>query len=326
MEESSSPAPAPFSRADPEAMHPLLAALRTHPVAEGHVAYFDPPDSEDRLCYREWPAPAPRALLVGIHGMAAHSEYFVLVADQLVEAGITTYALDLKHHGYSTGRKGDIESFEELIEQVHAFLLFLRETHPDLPVFLAGISMGGCLAANHAILHPDTCAGTILFSPAVKVNASISLRDVVKFPYYGIVALLRRGKPVVDIQKRQGPGVGTRVPGAQAYRDEDSLRVKKVSLRYLLQVKKWIDHAYQHAGTLQGPVVTFQGTNDNLVDPSGVQEFHERLRTPDKRLVRLPGGYHSLFSDPAMVEEDGWETFRAWILERASASREPRES
>jgi len=290
----------------------FLQKLRINPQAtKGFGGYFDC-NSGDRLFFRFWPSDNPQRIVVGIHGLAGHGEYYVQVADQMISSGITTYALDLKHHGKSTGKKGDLKNFEELIEQVKEFILFLKEKHENIPIFLMGLSMGGCLTANYAELFPNTVNGIILFAPAVKTNIKLSIKDILSIPILGLVFLFAKGKPLINIKKRQG--VGTRNPLRTEYDENDEYRQKKISIRYLLQVNKWVKKAFKNVEKIVDPVIIMIGTSDNLVSIDGVKEFYEKIKIKDKELIKINDAYHSLFSDPAMEEDGGWEKLREWIL------------
>ncbi|MHA1732094.1 MAG: lysophospholipase [Promethearchaeota archaeon] len=294
-------------------IHPILEGMRVHPVAPaGGGAFFDC-ESGDRLFYRCWPAgTGTKKVLVGVHGMVAHCDYYVLVADQVVENGVTTYALDLKHHGHSSGAKGDLESLAEVTSQLHEFVTFVRGEHPGIPVFLMGISMGGMIAVHYAAAHPSELAGVVLVAPAVRTNVKVGLKDIPLALKIGVSFLFRKGKPVVDLSKREEPGAGSRNPKRLEYDAADLLRIKKVSARYLLQVNKGVKGAFERGREIACPVLVFQGTDDKVVARDGVLEFFDQLPMKDKTLVEVDGGYHSLFSDPAMLEV-GYPALRDWL-------------
>lgn len=291
-----------------------LQQMRTNPQANNGLGQFFVSKSGDKLYYRVWHSKNPKRILLGIHGMAAHGEYYVQVADQLISDNITTYALDLKQHGKSSGKKGDLKDFKTLIEQVNEFVLFLKDKHENLPIFLIGLSMGGCIGANYGIMYPENINGIILMAPAVKAGYKVSFSDIIRFLGLIFIYIFAKGKPVVDVAKRN-KGLGTRNPLRTKYDETDEYRIKKVSIRYLLQLAKWVKKAFKNANKISCPVLIVQGTTDKLVSPEGVKEFFNCLTTKDKNFIELEGAYHCLFSDPAMIEQNGWNTIKDWILE-----------
>ncbi|MHA1301591.1 MAG: alpha/beta fold hydrolase [Candidatus Helarchaeota archaeon] len=292
--------------------HEIMQKMRVNPkTTKGYGSFFRC-KSGDRLYYRVWPRDNPKKIIIGIHGLAAHGEYYVQVADQLISSNITTYALDLKHHGRSDGKKGDLKNFQELIEQVNEFIMFIKSKHEKIPIFLMGLSMGGCITVNYAEMFPDTINGIILMAPAVKTNVKLSIKDVLSIIPMGIAYIFIKGKPLIDIKKRQG--VGTRNPLRTEYDESDEYRLKKISMRYLLQVNKWVKKGFKNLEKIVCPVLIMIGTSDKLVSIEGVKEFYQKLTIEDKKLIEIKGAYHCLYSDPGMIEEGGWNELRSWIL------------
>ncbi len=285
--------------------------MRSHPCAPPVQENYFQCHSGDRLFYRMWVPDAPRKIIVGIHGLGAHTEYFVLVADQLGETGAALYAPDLKHHGKSTGRKGDMENYDELVGQVHEFVSFVRAQHPGLPIFLVGISMGGGMAFNYVRRHPGECQGIVTFAPSIVVGGTISAGQILKFPYYLLIHVFARGKPVISIVKNSARGTSN--PLRLAYDAGDPFRIQKVSLRLILQMQKGVRAVAKHAGEIKIPVLIIQGTEDRLINPTSVKKFFQRLGSRDKTLVEVEGGYHALFSESAMEGKGGWARMRDWL-------------
>lgn len=294
----------------------FLKEMRVNPIANEWTSDKFEFTSGDYMFFRTWNAKNPKALVVGVHGMAAHSEYFIQVADQLIEQGISLIAVDLKHHGYSSGKKGDVENFEELNDQLHLFLSNVKEQYPNLPVFLMGISMGGVIAINYSVQHLDMIKGMILMAPGVKTSLKLTFSDIIKLPLLILAFLFKKGKPVINIDKRSDRA--TRNPIRLKYQDADTLRIKIVSTRYLIGLVKWKKKALKNAKNISTPTIIFIGTQDKLVSYEGTKDYFSTLSVEDKTLVELEGAYHSLFSDPAMVEQGGWKRLSDWIIQRAS--------
>ncbi len=292
-------------------VNPALQQMRNRPGSLPAQEDYFQCHSGDRLFFRAWIPDAPRKIVVGIHGLGAHSEYFVLVVDQLRETGAALYAPDLKHHGKSSGRRGDMESYYELVDQVHEFVSFVRAQHPGMPVFLMGISMGGGIEFNYVRKYPAECQGIIAFAPSIAVGGTISAGQILKSPYYLLAHLFARGKPVISIVKNSARGTSN--PLRLVYDAGDPLRLQKVSFRLILQMQKGVRAVAKFAEQINLPVLIIQGTNDRLVNPVGVRAFFQRLGSPDKTLVEVGGGYHALFTEPAMEEKGAWARLREWL-------------
>ncbi len=288
-----------------------LQKMRTKPIANNGLGRHFSCESGDKLYYRVWQSSNQKKILVAIHGMGAHSEYYVLVADQLVEQGISVYAIDVKHHGLSTGRKGNIESFSEILNQIHEFINNIIQKNKNVPIYLIGLSMGGMLTADYSVLYPGDLKGIILCAPAVSNNFKIKTADILKIPAILYASIFAHAKPIVNIETREA--LTTRNPLHLSYHDHDKLRLKKVSVRFLYLMAKWVRDTFNKASNITNPIIIFQGTDDQLVSPGGVKEFFDKIPIQDKTFVCLKGAYHSLYSDIAMEEQEGWIKLKNWL-------------
>ncbi len=288
-----------------------LQKMRINPQTNGTGQYFKC-KSGDHLYYYNWSCgKKARKIVLGIHGMASHGIFYIQVADQLIPNDVTVYALDLKHHGRSSGKKGDIDNFEELIEQIGEFILFLKEKNGSIPIFLMGMSLGCTVAINYSVLFPDVIKGLILMAPPVKTMLHLTLKDFLESPYYLLTYIFFRGNPVIDLTKRHS--LCSRNPWRIKYDEIDELHLKKISLRYLLQGNEWDKKAHDNVSRISCPVLILQGTADHTVSYEGVEEFYNKISYHDKKLVELKGAYHCLFSDPAMMEQGGWDEIKKWL-------------
>ena len=111
--------------------------------------------------YTNRAAGEPRAVVQINHGLAEHAARYERFADFLAERGIHTYAHDHRGHGFTTasdappGRFGTPSGGDKVIADVAAVHDLIRAEHPGLPVIVFGHSMGGLIALNYVLRHPD---------------------------------------------------------------------------------------------------------------------------------------------------------------------------
>jgi alpha-beta hydrolase superfamily lysophospholipase len=99
------------------------------------------------LAFRSYlPAGTPRGSVVLAHGSSADSRSLHMLAQALQQAGLATYALDMRGHGGS-GEKGRIDHVGQLDEDLEDFM---RTLEPVRPRTLAGFSAGGGFALRIA--------------------------------------------------------------------------------------------------------------------------------------------------------------------------------
>jgi alpha-beta hydrolase superfamily lysophospholipase len=296
-------------------INPILQKLRDKPIAgNGENRYFESFDGI-KIFYRTWkPSKKLDRIVIVAHGMGGHGEFFALLADHLVNHGIMVVAPDYRNHGYSDGKKGDLKKFKYILEDLNLLIGFIREQHPEIPIFLLGESMGGCVSINLVGLYQEvssSLSGLILFAPAVKLNFSkkmwigISALFILLLP----VRLFSPSKAIIPTKGREEDGI--RNPIHIQYDKEDPIHLDKTSPRYLLNLFRYIRKTIRVASQISIPTLIFQGTDDKGISPDGVRRFYNHVASKDKRIILIEGGYHSLLADPGF--QDKWSILIDWL-------------
>ncbi len=296
-------------------INPLLVSLREKPIAgNGENNFFTSFDGT-QIFYRSWkPLEKLKKIVIVAHGMGGHGEFFVLLADRLIEHGIMVIAPDYRNHGHSGGKKGDLKKFKHILSDFHHFITFIREKHQNTQIFLFGESMGGIVLINFRKKFPEdflNLSGLILFAPGVK-------RDVSKKFWIGIalvavlllfLRLFLPSKRFISARGREEEGIKN--PIHQQYDKTDPFHLEKISIRYIFQIFKYMRKTRKIAPLISIPTIIFQGTDDKGISPEGVKEFHNKLASKDKKLVLIENGYHALITDPRF--QDKWDILIDWL-------------
>jgi len=137
------------------------AMLEPYPTRDGGTRFL-----------RRYPAPVPSTLVL-IHGSGYHSAYLAGIGRALASAGITEVITpDLRGHGYSPERRGDIDSQGQLVGDLVDLITWLREARPREPLILGGHSSGGGLALRFAGTdHGSTVDALLLLAPYLHFDA-----------------------------------------------------------------------------------------------------------------------------------------------------------
>ncbi len=119
------------------------------------------------LPVRHWDAQHPSAIIVALHGMSDYSNAFDMPATWWASQGITTLAYDQRGFGRAPNR-GMWAGSEVMREDLSDFVDAVRRTHPGIPVYALGESMGGAVVLS-SLVSPDPphVDGVILVAPAV---------------------------------------------------------------------------------------------------------------------------------------------------------------
>jgi acylglycerol lipase len=242
------------------------------------------------IFFRTWrPETTPRAVVAICHGFNSHSEYYLWVAEQLVERGFAVYALDLRGRGKSDGERYYVERVSDYIDDLSRLVQIAKQREPGLPVYLLGHSAGGVLSCVYTLENQQELAGLICESFAFQVPAPDFALAVVK-------------------------GLSHLAPHAHVLKlkTEDFSRDPKVIEKMLTD--PLIEHEVQPTLTVAEmvraderlkrefpqitlPVFILHGTLDKVTKPGGSQEFYDHAGSADKTLKLYDGYYHDLLND-----------------------------
>ncbi len=241
-------------------------------------------------------ATPPDKVVVVVHGMGGHGGYYAdSIALHLAPLGVAVYAPDLRGHGLSDGKRGDIATFQHFQLDLAASILKARELHPGLPLFLLGESMGTPIAITYAATAPAAARPDFLALIACVVAPSVMPypSEVLRTLYY----LARdRQRCAIPITGREEQGV----------RDLDFIKVlkndplfnRRVSVRFLSNMTWHMQQAARMHNRLTLPVFQAQGGQDFTVNHRRTRAFFQRIAALDKELHYFPQAYHALLNDP----------------------------
>jgi alpha-beta hydrolase superfamily lysophospholipase len=118
------------------------------------------------LPLRHFAADAPCSLIL-LHGSGYHGRYLAPLASRLAGArAARVYVPDLRGHGLSPAKRGDLAYTDQLEHDLADLVAFVRARHPDARVAIAGHSSGGGLALRFAGgPHGGDAAGYALLAP-----------------------------------------------------------------------------------------------------------------------------------------------------------------
>lgn len=244
------------------------------------------------LAWQAWlPDDDPKAVVILSHGLAEHSGRYAHVAACLVRHGYGVYALDHRGHGRSQGRRAQIDRMAYVVDDLHTFVGLVRSEQPAKPQFLLGHSVGGAVAVNYALEHPDELAGLVLSAPAVVIENA----PAVQVRVGKILSAIAPGFPLLALD---GTAVSRDTAVVHAY-DTDPLNYRgKIPVRTLAELVDTAEKLPDRLGDLRLPILVLQGTADRLVPLSASRLVHDRVSSPDRTLRLYEGLYHEVFNEP----------------------------
>lgn len=254
-----------------------------------------------RIVYDVWtPSTDPTGVVVLCHGYAEHARRYDHVAQRFGEAGLLTYALDLRGHGRSEGKRVHLRNISEYTADFHHLVGIATADHPGLERIVLGHSMGGGVVFTYGVEHPGDYALMVLSGPAVYAQDAVSgfMIGVAK-----VVGSVLPGLPVEQLP----PEAVSRDPKVVAAYIADPL-VHKGKLpagvaKALIGVGETMP---QRAAAITAPLLVVHGEKDSLIPVAGSRRLVECVGSQDVTLKVYPELYHEVFNEPerAVVLDD----------------------
>lgn len=257
-----------------------------------------------KLAVQVWNAEAPEAVMIGLHGMNDYAKTFEMPGPWFSDHAITTYAFDQRGFGRSP-QPGIWPGSDLLINDARTFIRLVRDRHPNLPIYVLAVSMGGAAAISmFAEQDPPQIDGLILVAPAVWGWSSMN-------PIYK--AALWVAAHTFPQSRFTGESLDI-LPSdnLKMLRDNyyDDLMIKETRTDAIYGLVGLMDKGYLSVEQVSVPTLVLYGEKDQIIPRKPVEDILDRIGGPT-RVVEYKNGYHMLLRD--LQAEVVWQDIAAWI-------------
>ena len=266
------------------------------------------------LLVRRWAASDPWARMLLVHGLAEHSGRYERTGRLLAEGGIDVTAFDLRGHGGSGGRRGDVERWTDYLDDIAVRLAAVRAEADGRPVVLFAHSYGGLISTDYVLSRRPRPDLLVLSGPA--------LDDGLPRWQHILAPLIARIWPTLALKNAWGPDVLSRDPevGRLAMLDVGSparMTVRLGAFGFAAQ-----DRVRATLATLAVPTLVFHGSDDRLVPPAATESF---AALPGVTRRVYPGLRHETLNEPEgpQVVADVIAWLRAKVEQLDTRGRSP---
>jgi acylglycerol lipase len=256
------------------------------------------------------PADRPKALVLLTHGVGEHSGRYTHVAEYLSERGYEFCAYDLRGHGRSGGRRGHIDRYDELLDDLEAVLNHVRIT--SVPVFLYGHSLGGQIVLNFLLKRQPDVSGAIVASPWLRLAFKPHLLKL-----FLAKALLKIWPTFTQITSKDLTRLSRDQEFILSMKDLDLVH-RKMSARMFYELTLAASEAFEGAGRIKTPLLLIHGGDDIVTSCAATKEFYDQIESPDKTLRIYPGMLHETHNE--LERESVLNDVAAWIEQRSAVS------
>lgn len=261
-----------------------------------------------KIFYRKYNAQEERARLVIVHGLGEHSGRYGNVVSELLPLGISIWALDLRGHGMSEGKRGHVQSFNDYIGDVLSTIKLAREgMGVGIKCFVLGHSMGGLIVLDFALEFPELIDRVTVSSPSLGIGFKVpfikralgkimsSLFPALTLPHGMDISKLSHDREVV-----------------RSYAD-DPLVHDRVSVRWFTEVQKTMDKVNNSADRVKIPLLMQLAGDDHLTDVNASKRFFDGLTVDDKTLHIYERLYHEIYNEKEELRSRPLQDLSKWV-------------
>lgn len=255
-----------------------------------------------------------RGIIFIAHGLAEHSRRYDNFARLLCsELDVVVVSHDHVGHGKSEGERVMVETFDVFVKDVFAHLDEIKKSHPDLPVYIFGHSMGGTIATLAACEKPDYFAAVVLSSPGILIAPEIAPGRLKVF--FG--RMLNRFFPRMQILPPVDPiAISTDPKTVEEYRTDPLIWHSGVKLRIATAFGDAMDRIKNWIPSIQWPFLVIHGDNDTLTYIGGSELLEKEAKSEDKEIKIYKGLKHELLNEVKEEAEKVKSHVVEWLRKR----------
>ncbi len=233
-------------------------------------------------------------VIIAVHGFNDYSNFIKDSVSFFNDQKLAVYSYDQRGFG-ETGTRGKWSGRQTLSNDLTTFIKLVKETHPHIPIYVLGDSMGGAVTiVTMAQKNPPKVNGVILIAPAVWVRSEM--------PFYQRW-LLWIAAHTIPWKKVTGESLEiTASDNIKMLRElgKDPLVIKETRIDVLYGLSNLMDEAYTSAGHFMGKSLILYGKKDEIIPREPVFEFYRRLASEgqgQQQMIIYENGYHMLLRD-----------------------------
>lgn len=272
--------PAQPANTDPE----ILKDMGFEQVYKTEDYYFTVRDNKKIFAGR-FPKKSKNTIIL-VHGVASSSFLYNKTAGLLQEAtGAEVFAIDLRGHGKSAGRDGDVDYINQYADDLADIVKAIRKRKPKGKIIIAGHSMGGGVALNFAMLKLKiNIDGYLLYAPLIGQNS-----PAIQLPQAGDNST---AEPFMKINFARI--IGLKMFNEIGNHSQDSLPVLFLNLPENAQSRKYTFRANASMApedymkglkSLNAPALVLIGTNDEAFNAAAMKKAVSENSKADVQII-----------------------------------------
>ncbi len=252
--------------------------------------------SHTDILYRAWEAASPKAVVLLVHGLGAHSERWQELAQFLLKENISSYAIELKGFGETKTVSGHIDSFQIYYNDLNTLTQYIREKVTNTKLIIVGESLGGLIAFAQTLKFQNKYDGLICLSPAFANQMKFSFLAYISIFWDLIV------NPWRTIKMPFQADMLSKDTAVQQRLKDDSRESRAVSAKMLLNILFAQIFTIHRAAKIRVPTLFLLSGKDQLVKTSVSKKVFKKIRIQKKKQCVYENMLHALSLADGRIE------------------------
>lgn len=256
-------------------------------------------------------------LILAVHGFGEHSGRFEELAAIVAEQNLSLVAFDLRGHGKSGPRRGDVDSLGSMVLDLVFLLNHLRTmfgiNSAENFLGIIGQSFGGLLATYAAAALGTSCPPLLLASPLFRPRQKVPVWKrlvTATVPRIAPIVQLQLNLPVSNVPQTPPEAPGGSLPSGLNL-DSASARMNEIVLEALDDLR--IRHAIE---LTRVPVTILCGEKDPIVDVERIRDVFSLFENESSSLHVIPSAGHEALTAVVNETTPGAQILKQWIANR----------
>ncbi|MBI5173087.1 MAG: alpha/beta fold hydrolase [Candidatus Obscuribacter sp.] len=271
------------------------------------------------LFARIWKGKSGAPVVLYLHGIEGHSQWFENTASYLNSRGISIIAPDRRGSGLNPRDRGNMTSYKAYLADLEVILRKAAFDFVGHPI----IVLGNCWGAKAAsvIAQKDykpvsgelnlPIAGLVLTSPGIYTKVDYGAGTKFQIAYNSLLGgeTSHRKWPIpIEIS------MFTDNPTFQGFLSRDTLRLTEATSSFFVESFK-LSRLAEKATGIEMPLLILQAGSDVIVDVEKVQGWFSKIKSGTKDMRIFPDAHHTLDFDVNWFKEYT-HVLAEWILAR----------
>ena len=233
-------------------------------------------------------------ILVLVHGLLSTPQEFALLLNPLKSSGVAHVALNIP--GFTQHSHSICNSWRDWVDAAEAAIE--REIPDDREIVIAGLCIGGALAAELALRNPQRISRLVLLSPTFTYDGW-GLSRWCQWRHLGYLLGLSR---FIHIAEREpygikNPKIRKRIAAQMRGGPQSTAGPSKLPLWAIREGERMMADVYMQLDQLLLPTLVVHAREDEICTVASVQQLFAQLPSGNKRLVLLDNSYHMITID-----------------------------